>query len=65
MTFITAPGTDPAPLHDAIATAIADLPPDCRDTLGLQGIIRLPPSAYDIPLPPPPQLPQNLANGLT
>jgi ABC-type phosphate/phosphonate transport system substrate-binding protein len=61
MTFITAPGRDPAPFFDAIAQAIAALDPVSRDTLGLQAIVALPPSAYDIPLPPPPDLPENPA----
>ncbi len=54
MSFITAKGRDPAPYFDAIADAIRDLPPGHRDMLGLQGIVRLPLSDYDIPLPPSP-----------
>jgi ABC-type phosphate/phosphonate transport system substrate-binding protein len=62
MTFITAPGRDPAPYFDAIAQAIAALDPASRDTLGLRAIIALPPSAYDFPLPLPPELPENVAS---
>lgn len=54
MTFITAKGRDPAPYFDAIAAAIAALPAEPAATLGLRGIVRLPLSAYDIPLPPSP-----------
>lgn len=54
MTFITAPGRDPAPLHAAIAGAIAALPREAAETLGLRAIVPLPGSAYDLPLPPPP-----------
>lgn len=54
MTFITAPQNDPAPLFDAIETAISNLPENHAQTLGLRGIKRLPDSAYDIPLPPAP-----------
>jgi ABC-type phosphate/phosphonate transport system substrate-binding protein len=61
MTFITAPGRDPAPFRAAIAGAIATLAADLRDTLGLQGIVALPPESYDIPLPAPPDLPENRA----
>lgn len=61
MTFITAPDRDPAPFRAAIAEAIAALDPASRNTLGLQGIVTLPPSAYEIPLPPPPELPENTA----
>ena len=61
MTFITAPGADPAPLRAAIADAIAALDPAARDTLGLRGIVALPPQAYDIPLPSPPDTPENPA----
>lgn len=54
MTFITAPQNDPAPLFDAIETAISNLPENHAKTLGLRGITHLPDSAYDIPLPPNP-----------
>ena len=54
MTFITRQGQDPAPYRDAIAAAIAGLAPGDRAILGLRGIVTLPDSAYDIPLPPNP-----------
>jgi ABC-type phosphate/phosphonate transport system substrate-binding protein len=56
MTFITAPGLNPAPYFDAIAEAIASLPPEAGRTLGLRAIVRLPPEAYARPLPPAPVL---------
>lgn len=62
MTFVTARGADPAPFRAAIAAAIAALDPDTRDTLGLQGIVTLSPAAYDIALPPPPDMPEKAAS---
>lgn len=59
MTFITAMGHDPAPYFAAIDTAIKALPQTDRTTLNLRGIIALPETAYDIPLPP---FPANLPN---
>lgn len=53
--FITRKGQDPAPYRAAIAEAIDALPVDHRATLGLRGIVALPLSDYDIPLPPVPQ----------
>lgn len=61
MTFITAPDRDPAPYFAAIDAAIRALPAAHRDTLGLRGIVALPPSAYDIALPPVPDLPEHQA----
>ena len=55
MTFITKLGTDPAPFHHAISAAIANLPDAARGILGLRGIVTLPQSAYDMPMPPLPQ----------
>lgn len=52
MTFVTAPGRDPAPYRQAIAEGIAALTQADRDDLGLRGIVVLPENAYDIPLPP-------------
>jgi len=52
--FITRAGQDPEPYRAAIAAAIAALPPDAADLLGLRGIVVLPPGAYDLPLPPLP-----------
>ncbi len=57
MSFITAPGNDPTVFRAVIADAIAMLQDDSSDLLGLQDIVALPPSAYDIPLPQPPELP--------
>jgi len=61
MTFITAQGRDPAPYFAAIDSAIHALPQAQRDTLGLRRIVALPASAYDIPLPPVPDLPEQQA----
>lgn len=53
--FITAPDGDPRGMFDALATAIAALPQEHRDTLGLRGIVRLPLEAYHaVPTPPMP-----------
>lgn len=52
MTFVTRGGEDPAPYFAAIHDAIAALPPDDSRKLGLKGIIALPQTAYDLPLPP-------------
>ncbi|AVO39090.1 phosphate/phosphite/phosphonate ABC transporter substrate-binding protein [Pukyongiella litopenaei] len=53
--YITAAGTDPEPLFDALAGAIADLDRADRDALHLHGVVRLPASAYlALPLPPGP-----------
>ena len=49
--FITAPGRDPGPYREAIAQAIAALPRDAANLLGLRGIVALPRSAYERPLP--------------
>lgn len=57
MTFITAPGNDPTVFRAVIADAIAMLSDDSSDLLGLRDIVALPPSAYDIPLPQPPEMP--------
>lgn len=58
MTFVCAPGHDPAPLRAALESAIGDLSAEDRAALGeLRGLADLPPSAYDHPLPPPPDLP--------
>ena len=54
MSFITAPGRDPGPYREAIREAIAALPDWASEDLGLRGLIVLPPSAYDRPLPPAP-----------
>ncbi|MFN3846318.1 MAG: phosphate/phosphite/phosphonate ABC transporter substrate-binding protein [Paracoccaceae bacterium] len=52
--LIAAHGTDPDPVFDAIADAIAALTADQRHTLCLRGIVRIPASHYlDLPIPPP------------
>ncbi|EYD78352.1 ABC-type phosphate/phosphonate transport system, periplasmic component [Rubellimicrobium mesophilum DSM 19309] len=54
--FITRAGQDPAPYREAIAEAIATLPRPESDLLGLRRIVVLPLSAYDLPLPPVPNV---------
>ncbi len=56
ITFVTAPGRDGTATFAAVTEAIAALPAPHRDTLGLRGIVRLPDAAYDIALPPVPDL---------
>lgn len=51
--FVTGPNTDPAPFFDAISHAIAALPATHRNRLGLRQIVRLSPTAYELPLPAP------------
>lgn len=53
LSFITRAGQDPAPYFAAIDQAIRDLAPAQCAALNLYGIIALPESAYDLPLPPP------------
>lgn len=54
--YITGPGRDPAPIHDAVAEAIQTLAPDDRAVLGLQGFVRIPVEAYlAVPNPPSPE----------
>lgn len=54
--FITAAGRDPAPLRDALAAAIAAMPADDRDLLGLRGIAVIPAESYlAVPIPPEPR----------
>lgn len=55
ISFVTRPRQDPAPYFAAIQDAIADLPAAEAELLGLQGIVALPLSAYEIPLPQPPE----------
>lgn len=54
MSFVTRADQDSRPYHAAITAAINLLTPADRSLLGLRGIITLPASAYDIPLPPVP-----------
>lgn len=56
MTFIAALGLDPEPIRAALAEAVERLPDEARRVLGLRGVVALPPSAYDRPLPPAPVL---------
>ncbi|OJY34135.1 MAG: hypothetical protein BGP11_03400 [Rhodobacterales bacterium 65-51] len=57
--YVTARGTDPAPLAAAVAEAIVTLPPDDRAALGLCGLIQIPSADYlAVPIPPPPALAQ-------
>jgi ABC-type phosphate/phosphonate transport system substrate-binding protein len=44
--FVTALGGDADRMFDAISAAIVALPPDHRNTLGLNGIVRLPLEVY-------------------
>lgn len=55
MSFITRGGEDPEPYAEAIAGAILALGPPHRAALGLRGIVSLPASAYDLPIPPTPE----------
>lgn len=54
MTFITRKGQNPRPYFDAITAAIAELPANAADVLGLRAIVDLGPDAYDMPFPPKP-----------
>ncbi|MGZ9810632.1 phosphate/phosphite/phosphonate ABC transporter substrate-binding protein [Pseudoroseicyclus sp. H15] len=55
LSFVTRAGQDPAPYREAIAGAIAALPRQEAEVLGLKGIVPFPESAYDLPLPPKPE----------
>lgn len=52
MTFITGANQDADRVREALVAAIAALAAEQRETLGLRGIVQLPDSAYDLPLPP-------------
>lgn len=53
--LITAPGRDRRALAAAVGQAIAMLAPADRATLGLRGLVTIPPAAYlAVPTPPPP-----------
>ena len=56
MTFVTAPGRDPAPYRAALAEAASALPAWAREATGMIGVTVLPPEAYERPLPPEPVL---------
>ena len=54
--LITALGRDPAPIFDAVSTAIAALDPADRATLRLRGLVRIPVAVYlAVPNPPSPE----------
>jgi ABC-type phosphate/phosphonate transport system substrate-binding protein len=55
MSFVTRGTDDPALYREAIAAAIETLDPDHRSALGLRAIVKLPVSAFDLPLPPSPE----------
>lgn len=50
MSFVTAGQQDPAPFANAIDAAISGLSAADRATLNLRGLVRLPASAFDLPL---------------
>ncbi len=56
MSFITARGHDPGPMREALEEALRAMPAWVREVLGLRGMGTLPPSAFDRPLPPPPDI---------
>jgi ABC-type phosphate/phosphonate transport system substrate-binding protein len=54
--LIAAAGRDPAPLAEAVESAIAAITPDDRAALGLAGLARIPAEAYlALPIPPSPE----------
>lgn len=53
--FVTGKSFDPTPIRAALTAAIADLSTDHAATLGLRGIITLPASALNMPLPAAPK----------
>jgi ABC-type phosphate/phosphonate transport system substrate-binding protein len=56
--LIAAQSADTGALFDAVSTAIAALDPRDRQALHLQGLVRIPKSAYmAVPNPPPPESP--------
>lgn len=55
--YVTARGSDTAPLAAAVAEAIVTLPPADRAALGLCGLVTIPAADYlAVPVPPPPAL---------
>ncbi|MGP1355089.1 phosphate/phosphite/phosphonate ABC transporter substrate-binding protein, partial [Roseicyclus sp.] len=55
LSYVTARGTDPAPIRAAMAEALAALPAATRDLLGLRGIVAPDPDAYAaLAVPPAP-----------
>lgn len=59
--FVTGKSFDPAPIRAALKDSIADLSAEHAATLGLRGIITLPASAFDMPLPAAPKGPVAIA----
>lgn len=55
MTFITGQDHDPSQIRAALAAAIDDLSNTHKATLGLRGIVDLPNTAFDLPLPDQPK----------
>lgn len=55
MTFVTARDNDPIPFRTALQAGIEGLNAHHRALLGLRGIVELPQTDYDIPLPPSPE----------
>ncbi len=53
--WITAATRDPAPVRAALSEALAAMPPEDRDTLGISGLVEAAPDAYlALPIPAPP-----------
>jgi ABC-type phosphate/phosphonate transport system substrate-binding protein len=53
--LIAAQGADAATLFECVRAAIADLDPDARHTLGVQGLVKIPAQTYlALPIPPVP-----------
>lgn len=52
--FITGPDYDATQVRAALTDAIATLPANHAENLGLRGIVPLPDAAFDLPLPPSP-----------
>ncbi|WP_127115286.1 phosphate/phosphite/phosphonate ABC transporter substrate-binding protein [Shimia sediminis] len=54
--YITGPRQNPAEIRAALSTAIGAMSDADRATLGLQGLVQIPPSTYlAVPTPPPPE----------
>ncbi len=53
LAFVTAAGRDADAMRGALAAAIADLAPEHRDALGLNGLVVIPLAAYDAAHAPP------------
>lgn len=55
MSLVTNHGEDAATIRDALYSAIRDMAPEMRAVLGVNGLFDMPDSAYDLPLPVPPE----------